>query len=281
MKKFADIQDQKELYEYLTKPFTYLRGLKQVRHYTSLEVLSQILINKTLRFSKIEASNDALEIKWCKGNAIDSYFFSLVKSKMENFGMASMYGSLKISDYFSMSENKKKKLHKKEPIYICLLIPMANIKNLCKSKYKNIPSPVALNVAYANQTNKDSVKGSVLFCGSNVNRKSIKLSPQKFAGCVKDYAWKYENELRLCVKTKQNSNHVDVEVPSDFLDGVKVIPVNSKKEECQEALKQMLENKKKLLEFDIDNQIVENKYFQMNKSRSSNDEKIPIIELVK
>ena len=216
-KVFSDLKTPEELREYLSSPFSHVR--KSVFHYTSLDVLVKIILGKRFKMSRFETSNDVIECDFVKPEIKAKRYICFMGTMIENFGMWAMYGGL--------HKQKKAKLAN---IYVKIEVPWKELKRLCDENGLS-----ANKIAYTNIVEAGNArKTGIYYCGEQKNTKKIPLKREILSGFVKDFAWKYERELR--VWTNKDEEYLNLD--QRFIDSLKVIPspLYSVKE-CEQLIK--------------------------------------------
>lgn len=252
--QFDNIENSGELKLYLDSPFTYKASITTFYHYTKLDSLAEIFHGSSLRFSPLEIMNDKIEDEQF-GKFCDKKFFCLMASKTDSFGMWAMYGGI----------TKKRKDIEANPgeINVKICFPTQTVKNLCQQ------GVTPRLVAYADFAGvyKDSTPlGEEEYfyrCGTKKTKGSFKCDKQKFAGYLKDLAWRYESELRLCCDKNNPNDNAAVNKPfnSDFLKDLKVIPSPLiSKIECEKKFREVLKKKNYKLDIDI-SQLFESNFY--------------------
>lgn len=214
-KAFSELTTAEELKAYLDKPLSHMKY--SVFHYTSLYSLLEIFSGKKLKFSQFDKTNDKIEANFVNDETKKKYFFCLLRSMEENFGMWAMYGGLT-------------KGNSDEPLKnICVKIEF-DVKQLKKfmAEKKLKATAVAYTQIIGNNDN------NIFFCGTVTNKKGISLSKNRdiLSGYVKDNAWKYEKEMRLWSESEF------VDLSDEFMKSLKIIPSPiSSIEECENLIK--------------------------------------------
>ncbi len=199
-KAFKDLTSAEEIKVYLDNAFRYTRDY--VYHYTSLENVLNIFYSKELWFSSFDKTNDRIEKNFVTNLVSQKYFFSLMRTKIENFGMWAMYGGL-----------TKKPEDPLESIYVKIEFPVSLLKEFIKQN--NLSASL---VAYTWQCKKPKDGKTVIFYGNHTNNKGITIDKKILSGYIKDTAWKYEQELRIW------SDKKEVPVDEKFLKQLKIFP---------------------------------------------------------
>lgn len=179
-----DIKTFEELMDKIKAP-----EIKNAYHYTTLESLSKIVKNKSLKLSGLRTMNDGFEMR-LYGNCHD-LFFCLSKSSIskESFGMWAMYGKLRTKEKDEMNPNN---------IGVKICFPKNSIDEICR-----INSLVMHSVAYADlRTDYQGNPLKKVTIGSQTTSAEIKLDLDNLEGYIKDSAWAYENEIRLRKKNE-------------------------------------------------------------------------------
>ena len=237
VKAFSNLTTAEELKAYLDRPLSYMRY--SVFHYTSLYVLLEIFSGKKLKFSQFDKTNDKIEADFVNDETKKKYFFCLLRSMEESFGMWAMYGGLTKGESSDALKN------------ICVKIEF-DVKQL--RKFINEKKLKATAVAYTHIVGCKEGKKSIFSCGTVTNKNGISLQQNRdiLSGYVKDNAWKYEREMRLWSESEF------VDLTDEFIKSLKIIPSPvSSIEECENLIekskyKDMLES--------IRPQFVKNKY---------------------
>ncbi len=204
---FKTLKNEKEIKMYLNAALSN-KNWTSAYHYTSLESLYQIFKSKTLRLSNIKGMNDILESNFA--NDIDECFFCMSRGsggKIENFGMWAMYGHIR--DYDAKDPKK---------IGVKIEFTKEVLENLIK---ENSGSNLRL-VAY---TDLIWEKNKTINFSSSTQNKNVKRFSSELHGYLKDNSWSYEKELRICVKTtEQSAEHTFINVPDYLLEKLIVFP---------------------------------------------------------
>ena len=236
-KAFSELTTAEELKAYLDRPLSHM--MHSVFHYTSLYALLEIFSGKKLKFSQFDKTNDKIEADFVNAETKKKYFFCLLRSMEESFGMWAMYGGLTRGKSDEPLKN------------ICVKIEF-DVKQL--KKFIAEKKLKATAVAYTHIVGCKEGEKSIFSCGTVTNKKGISFSENRdiLSGYVKDNAWKYENEMRL----QSESEFVDLS--DEFIKSLKIIssPVSSI-EECEELIEKS--EYKDMLEAILP-QFVKNKY---------------------
>lgn len=125
--------------------------------------------------------------------------------------MWAMYGGL----------SPRKKGDTVEDIFVKIEFTYDQIKQL-KNFNKEIKTH-AIAYTQINKKERKIIKNLIYNCGSNKNT-GLKSTDKILEGYIKDVAWSYENELRLCIKgTKQQQEEAKiVKLPENFIPQLKV-----------------------------------------------------------
>lgn len=236
-KAFSSLKSAEEIRKYLDKPLWHMRH--SVFHYTSLKSLLEIFKGGKLKFSRFDRTNDKIEADFVSEETKKKFFFCLMRTMEENFGMWAMYGGL----------TKERRDSLLEDICVKIEFDVKNLRSLIKEKNLS-----ATTVAYTQIVGMEMDKGHIFFCGSCKNTNGIQLDGDGkiLSGYIKDIAWKYEKEMRLWSRTEY------VDLPCEFLKSLKIIPSPvSSVAECKSAIKK---SEYKNLLGEIESLFVENKY---------------------
>lgn len=202
MKAFKNLQTAQEMRHYLETYNSYTTAF----HYTSLDSLVKIFTNKTLRFSQISEKNDKIEADFA--SSCYDLFFCLMKNSSENFGLWAMYGGL---------------ASKKNGMFVKVKFPKETVNEIISASATKVSRQA---VAYTNincKTEKSDKR--VYICGTNKNDSAISLDKKLLSGYVKDVAWSYENEIRLCIKNSDKNKKIeDVPLSDKILKSLEVYP---------------------------------------------------------
>lgn len=248
IRKFRDINNIKELLEYLNNPFDN-KQWSYAYHYTNLYNLSQIYTNKSLRLSQMIKMNDVFEFRFAQG--CKNYYFCLTKGRndnKENFGMWAMYGHIK-----NKKTDKENIIDYAKQIGVKIEFPRETLK-----KIVNLNTNLKFHfVAYTNLINKK--KQMKVKCGSTSTKEKIEIN-KSLHGYLKDNSWEYEKEMRLCFPADLNSqnNYIDIQLyNNDILNELVVFPSPLYSVyECKMIFKQLSKDNKLIAP-----QFCKNKYF--------------------
>ena len=233
-----NIYSAKNLYDYLIKES---EKHKYFHHYTTLPVLKCIFKNRTFKMRRGNSTNLDDWHEWkAKGVECDwerTYISCFSYGDYENIGMWGLYGGLPTNQAVRLS------LPKEAMNFVYRLNQELSNSELSNKKcnvykdenkihsfyYNDIESVYISDVFYA----KD--KGNQTFKSKRINFKKsdetiIKdirdfLKKKELTGCVKNYAWHFENEVRIIIKFKnmqfdKKGNCLDcvyIEFPEDIL----------------------------------------------------------------
>ena len=254
--KFDQIETPDELKLYLDSPFVYKSTVKCFYHYTTLDSLAEIIHGSSLKFSSLATMNDILEEN-VFGKYCNEKFFCLMVSKTENFGMWAMYGGL--------TKTKEEIDRNPKAINVKICFPASTLKKLCEQGVRaHLVAYADFAGAYKDSETEDANKGYLYRCGTKKTSQFFNCDKEQFAGYLKDLAWRYESELRLCLKKENpNDNKPSTKLfAPDFLKDLKVVPSPLiSKEECEIKFREVLKQKDYELGIDINNLFVVNDYY--------------------
>jgi len=236
--KLSDIKTFTELEQYLQQKGV---GHQNYRHYTNLDNIISMLDSGYLWLSRGDQLNDRQELS--KGNPAEwekIYLASFVYGRSENIAMWAIYG-----------------LPHDEAA--CLSLPsmeinkwVSGIKTLHDPSdgYKKIEAGFTakmIDVVYigGKRGQKDTLlqwNGERLYLDEQDNKKKPELSDDFTAissaacltGCIKNYAWVYENEVRIQVKLDQpiDCTRIAIRFPDNFFVPVNVKGANEQDKVC-------------------------------------------------
>lgn len=226
---FEKIDNAYDLKTYLQ----YYGGIRDnkgfLHHYTSLSTIISILKNGTWHLSQASCMNDILEFtngdksRWSK-----LFFTSFMREDDESIGMWSMYGQ---------PWDKGVKISIPKNIAVDWLIRedirVSEVDCRTKNKKREISESLYLQpflsaVAYAN-TDRINHKGEVeeVKYGTVKNSNLTECTHDPIlTGYIKDEAWAYEKEIRLCIEFRNvpNFKRIALNIPDEVIDNIILTP---------------------------------------------------------
>ncbi len=201
-------------------------------HYTNLFSLYKILIGNSIKFSRLSNTNDVMEFDFL--SKIEDYFFCLSMGKTNDFENYGMYGHL--NDKIPKESVEEYAKH----IGVKIYFPKQKLIKFVKENDLSLRAIGYTSFIYS-PDNK-------VFIFSH-NTKTILHYPKKLEGYLKDRAWSYEKELRICIdkqKALKCMNDGDVLIQlGDLINHIKVYPSPLyTPEECKKVLVKLSGNKK-------------------------------------
>ena len=200
-----------------------------LHHYNSLSTVISLFKNRTWHLSQASCMNDILEFtngdinKWNK-----LFFTSFMREDDENIGMWSMYGQpwnkgVKIS----IPKNIAVDWLTKEYIRVFEVDCRTKSTNdeISETLYRQ---PFLSAVAYANtdRINRKKEVEEVRY-GTVRNSNLVECTRDPvLTGYIKDEAWAYEKEIRLCIEFKNaiNCKRISLSIPDEVLDNIILTP---------------------------------------------------------
>lgn len=233
-KAFHKISSNKDLVNYLDNPFNAPKRLRRVYHYTTLNTLIEICKNGTLNFSPLELMNDRLESEFF-GEHCTKKFACFMYSQKESFAMWSMYGG----------GLKKNATLSPEEIGVKIELPIKNLKRI--ADHNGITARLVAYTNFLNLTKEKSKehKHPIYWCGRVRTTKNdeITLDKKMLAGYIKDSAWNYESELRLCIEDSDKTAKTLKPMGESFFEGMKVYPSPLvSKTDCEDLFNNLTKN---------------------------------------
>lgn len=224
--EFKDFSTPKQIKDYLLKVLSRTGGKASKEtylfHYSNMGAIHNMISGGYIWLSSPNSMNDTFEkevIKLSKNT--DNYYFTSFSQTEENIAMYKMYapqpdGAMLCINYedakFILSELETSSSDK----------VLAKIVRDRKETDESIETDVFwAAVAYK------GLHDDLIRCGSVINN-NIKtpLKASELAGFVKLYGWSYENEVRLCAKTKhplKDNEKIAIKIPETIINRLKIV----------------------------------------------------------
>lgn len=219
---FSEISDSEGLIKNLENKVKNLQNTKNkkvnyIYHYTKLDAVINILKSKKWHLNSPYNMNDGLELKNSFSSKSSNIFFSsFMLDSTESIAMWSMYAQPWSNGVMIKIPVEKFKKWLKTGCRIEIVENSIDITNLSTVK------------SYAIAYSMEDVSSEELVCGEQHNSKlkRARHKPELF-GYIKDYAWHYENEIRLRVDVTETNlilnNKIAICIPDEVLNSIEIV----------------------------------------------------------
>ena len=222
---FEKIDSSDQMIRYLSDSRNRLKHSEHIFHYTSVEVVINILKKKEWHLGSAVFMNDRLEYDNGDPKLWPNIFFaSFMTEDVENIGMWSMYAQpwhsgviIRIPSTIARDWIKSvqviKEIDQERKLFTGRSIQVENDSKVRLS-----------SVVYCNtdriQTS-DTLEKLTWSTASNVNLHGAS-HIRELTGYVKDLAWSYEKEIRIIARfdNKQNFQRVAIDIPDKVIDSM-------------------------------------------------------------
>lgn len=241
--RFADISNVFELIEFLDDSGERLRNTDSIFHYTTLDNCIKIFRSRMWHLCNPQNMNDRLEYQNGDNNRWNNIFFSsFMSNSNESIAMWSMY---------SQPWDRGVQLAIKKEILKQWISEIKFIREISCEDYeptgriieRNKNNRVFLSsVTYHNVTESNEE----LWWNTVVNKRMTNADHiPELTGYVKDFAWNYEQEIRIkaVFNNSENFQRVAIDIPDYILDNMTIVKSPMFKEELLPQLKKAIREK--------------------------------------
>ena len=234
---FSSVKTVDELLKNLNDKVTKLHNKKSeqvnyVYHYTRQDTILSLLKSKQWHLNSPKNMNDGLELKYNIDECYNNFYFaSFMIDCEESIAMWSMYAQPWKDGIMIRIPIEKYKSWIKGSYKIYSLSDNKDITDVC-----NLSSYA---VAYQKSDGE-------LVCGEQHNNNMNNASSEiNLVGYIKDYAWHYENEIRLRIDIKADLNidKVALSIPDEIIDSFEFITGPRNDNELIEILRKEIDPK--------------------------------------
>ena len=238
--KFEDISKCRELIDYLDDSGERLKNSDSIFHYTTIDNCINIFKSRTWHLGNPKNMNDKLEYSNGDEKRWENIFFaSFMSNADESIAMWSMYSQpWERGIQLAIKKDTVKKWIKDTKIIreiSCKNYMPTNRIIECNDENRVLLSSVTYHHA--------SKSGEELWWNTVANKKLTNADRiPELTGYVKDFAWKYEQEIRIKA-VFNNSDHferVAIDIPDYVLDDITVIKSPMFNEELLPQLKKAI-----------------------------------------